>query len=131
MLADAAGPGAVTRRHLIVESHGPWRGPGCHSLVTDATVLARAGHPVTLHLVADGVHAAVPGALPALDTALEAGVVVRADRLSCDERALTDHTDARVGHADPAELADLLLHHPVGATDNPAGRIRDLVTVWH
>ena len=74
--------------HLLVETQGPWNGPGCARLVEDAVTLAGAGDRVCLFLVEDGVAAAVPGALPALAELRRRGGTLWVDEFSLRRRAL-------------------------------------------
>ena len=80
--------GVRFREHLLVESQGPWTGPGCARFVSDATALARAGGSTRLVLVQDGVLAAVPNALAAVDGLLDAGGELWVDDFSWRQRAL-------------------------------------------
>ncbi|GAA1040557.1 hypothetical protein GCM10009557_62210 [Virgisporangium ochraceum] len=70
--------------YVMVETAGPWRGPGCARFVSDAVTLCRAGHPVQLVLLQDGVTAALPGAVPGLGD----GVEVWVDEFSLSQRGL-------------------------------------------
>jgi|GEM_PF-6096262 hypothetical protein len=63
-LADGAGEPKQWRGVLIVDSQGPWAGPGSARLVRDAAALA-ATVTVWLWLVGDGISSALPGAGPA------------------------------------------------------------------
>jgi hypothetical protein len=80
--------------HLIIDSQGPWTGPGSARLIRDATRLAEGGRPVWLWLVGDGVAAAlasgtVLGALLARTGAAGgAGGGVWVDRQSLSRRGL-------------------------------------------
>ncbi len=94
MTAAATGPPAAPapwREHLLVDSHGPWAGPGWAGFLADAAELARAGRPTRVLLVQDGVLGAVAGAAggEALDPLLAAGGEVCLDRFSWDQRGLT------------------------------------------
>ena len=74
--------------YVMVETAGPWRGPGCARFVSDAVELCRAGHPVQLVLLQDGVTAALPGTVPELDDGLGLGVELWADGFSLTQRGL-------------------------------------------
>lgn len=73
---------------VLIESNGRESGPGCARFLTDATALARAGHPVRVVLVQEGVTAALPGALAELDQALRAGAELWVDEFSVAQRGL-------------------------------------------
>lgn len=73
---------------VLIESTGRESGPGCARFLTDATALARAGHPVRVVLVQEGVTTALPGALAELDRALEAGAELWVDEFSVTQRGL-------------------------------------------
>ena len=75
------------RRYLLIETKGVWAGPGCSRFCDDALALSLAGHDVSLTLLADGVTAAVPGALHRL-AEFPRGAVL-AERLSLAARAMT------------------------------------------
>jgi len=76
-------------QHLLVETHGPWAGPSCAAFLRDAAGLLRAGRRTLVLLVQDGVLAAVPGRLGALDDVLAAGGAVWVDRYSWVYRGLS------------------------------------------
>ncbi|WP_369390551.1 DsrE family protein [Streptomyces sp. CG1] len=97
-------------RFVLVESTGRESGPGAARFLADATALALAGHPIRVVLVQEGVTAALPGALPGLDQALQAGVELRVDAFSVTQRGLTAAElvpEARMTGMD--EVADALL----------------------
>ncbi|WP_431774991.1 DsrE family protein [Streptomyces cucumeris] len=48
--------------YLLIESQGPWGGPGAERFVDDAVRLRAAGHDVVLLLIENGVTAALAGA---------------------------------------------------------------------
>ncbi|MFC5216363.1 DsrE family protein [Streptomyces coerulescens] len=73
---------------VLIESNGRESGPGCARFLTDATALARAGHPVRVVLLQEGVTAALPGALAELDQALRAGAELWVDEFSLAQRGL-------------------------------------------
>lgn len=93
---------AAWREHLLVDSHGPWSGPGWAGFLADAAELAdagrRAGRRTRVLLVQDGVLGAVDGAdggAP-LDPLLAAGGELWVDRFSWDQRGLAGQR-ARAG----------------------------------
>jgi predicted peroxiredoxin len=80
-------PGDGSRADLLVESRGPWAGPGCARFLADAAALAAAGRGVRLLLVADAVTAAVaPG--QAVRAPLDSGVEVWVDDHALRRRSL-------------------------------------------
>ncbi|MFB7668828.1 hypothetical protein ACFC1R_33725 [Kitasatospora sp. NPDC056138] len=74
--------------YLLIESQGPWGGPGADRFVADAVRLRESGHPVSLFLVENGVTAALTGGAPVLDELLELGGQLWVDAFSLDHRAL-------------------------------------------
>lgn len=105
--------------YVLIETAGPWRGPGCARFVSDAVNLCRAGHPVQLVLLQDGVAAAVPGAVGELDDVLEEGVEVWADDFSLAQRGLpVERLTPATRVVTMAEIATRIL--------DPATRV-----VWH
>lgn len=95
---------------VLIESTGRESGPGAARFLTDATALARAGHPVRVVLVQEGVTAALPGALPELDQALRAGAELSVDAFSVTQRGLSGAElvpEARM--TEMGEVADALL----------------------
>lgn len=91
----AAGSGQPAARsgwqqHLLVDSHGPWDGPGWARFLDDAATLARAGRRTRLLLVQDGVLGALAGAPGQLDPVLAAGGELCVDRFSWDQRGLAE-----------------------------------------
>lgn len=112
----------VTARcaHLLVESRGPWAGPGADRFLGDAAVLARLGHPVLVLLVGDAVTSAVavPGSV-SLTELSAAGADVVVDRFSLLQRGLGAaglHPGTRPGGMDDVAASAL---HP------------DVKVVWH
>jgi hypothetical protein len=108
------GRSAATTRYLLVESRGPWSGPGCAAFVRDAAVLARAGNDVRLVLIQDAVCCGIPGAgvgvgvlnAAEVDDALDAGVRVVADRFSAQHRGLlADNLRDSVRMVEMADIA--------------------------
>ncbi|MBP0455073.1 MULTISPECIES: DsrE family protein [unclassified Kitasatospora] len=75
-------------RYLLIESQGNWAGPNAGRFLDDAVALADAGREVSVFLVQDGVFAAVPGAVPAVDRLAELAVPVWADDFSAAQRSL-------------------------------------------
>lgn len=105
--------------YLLVESGGPAGGQGCERFVQDAAHLASAGDRTSLLLVDNAVSAAVPGALPALDTFVSEGGSLMVDSVAVHQRALAPEDlvpAARLVAMD--EVADVLLE--------PETRV-----VWH
>lgn len=93
MTAAGTGPPAGHadwQEHLLVDSHGPWDGPGRARFLADAAALARAGRRTRVLLVQDGVLGAVAGAEGSapLDPLLAAGGELCVDRFSWDQRGL-------------------------------------------
>jgi hypothetical protein len=90
----AAGTGRATghtvwREHLLVDSHGPWDGPGWARFLADAATLARSGSRTRVLLVQDGVLGALAGDGGApLDPLVEAGGELCVDRFSWEQRGL-------------------------------------------
>jgi hypothetical protein len=78
----------MSTAYVLIETAGPWRGPGCARFVSDAVELCRAGHPVQLVLLQDGVTAALPGTVPELEEGLGHGVELWADEFSLTQRGL-------------------------------------------
>ncbi|MEV6960359.1 DsrE family protein [Streptomyces sp. NPDC051207] len=76
---------------VLIESSGPASGPAGARFLGDAAALARAGHPVRLVLVQEGVTAALPGAQPALTELLDHGAELWVDRYSLAQRGLAAH----------------------------------------
>ncbi|QNP64488.1 DsrE family protein [Streptomyces genisteinicus] len=83
--------------YLLIESQGPWGGPGAERFVDDAVRLRAAGHDVVLLLIENGVTAALAGAGPTgpadapgrgLRGLLDGGGRVWADAFSLTHRAL-------------------------------------------
>ena len=84
--------------HLLVETQGPWAGPGCEKLLGDAVTLAASGDSVRVLLLQDAVSAALPHASRALGALLEAGGEALVDGHSLAQRGLTA-ADLRRGAA--------------------------------
>jgi predicted peroxiredoxin len=88
----ATGPIPVgTTGHLIIDSQGPWSGPGSARLIRDATRLAASGQTVWLWLVGDGVSAALASVTALGDLLARAGTGgggVWVDRFSLRQRGL-------------------------------------------
>ena len=105
--------------HLLVESQGPWSGPGSATFLGDAATLARHGHHTRVFLVQDGVLAATPGRVEELDPVVAAGGEVWLDRFSWVHRGL-----AGVHPGPGARWVDL---------DEVAARVLDprVQVVWH
>jgi hypothetical protein len=81
------------QQHLLVDSHGPWDGPGWSRFLDDAATLARAGRRIRVLLVQDGVLGAVAGASGAaahLDPLLDAGAELCVDQFSWVQRGLAE-----------------------------------------
>ncbi|MEU6479404.1 DsrE family protein [Streptomyces sp. NPDC047017] len=80
--------------YLLIESQGPWGGPGAERFVDDAGRLRAAGHDVALLLIENGVTAALAGqgdtGAPArsLRGLLDRGGHVWVDAFSLAHRAL-------------------------------------------
>src|SRR4051812_37333320 len=98
----------------MIESRGPWNGPGCGRFIADADALVRAGEQVWLYLVEDGVTAAVGTPVPELEQLLRNGGRVWIDDLSLRQRAL-------IG-------APLVAGHELVGMDDVAGRLLDPAT---
>ncbi|RPK88781.1 DsrE family protein [Streptomyces sp. ADI98-10] len=73
--------------YLLIESQGPWGGPGAGRFVADATRLRRAGHQVSVFLIENGTSAAFTGADEALRELLELGGQVWVDTFSMTHRS--------------------------------------------
>lgn len=104
---------------VLIESSGRASGPGCARFLADATALARAGHPVRVVLVQEGVSAAVPGALPEVDQLLQAKAELWVDGFSLAQRGLSAGQlveSARLTSMD--DVAEAMLD-------------RDVKVVWH
>lgn len=118
---NAATAEVTTRRpHLLVESRGPWAGPGGARFLDDAAVLARLGHPVLVLLVGDAVTSAVavPGSVSLTELSVTGADVV-VDRFSLLQRGLGGaalHPGTR-----PGGMADV-----AAAALDP-----DVSVVWH
>ncbi|MFL6129411.1 MAG: hypothetical protein ACJ73E_10150 [Mycobacteriales bacterium] len=76
------------QEHLLVDSRGPWDGPGWASFLADAATLARTGRRTRVLLVQDGVLGALAGAPAPLGPVLEAGGELCVDRFSWAQRGL-------------------------------------------
>ena len=76
--------------YLLVESQGPWAGPGCRKLLWDTLALADLGHDVWLFLVDDGATTALDRADAPLADVLGAGVRVWVDEFSVRRRCLAE-----------------------------------------
>jgi sulfur relay (sulfurtransferase) DsrF/TusC family protein len=105
--------------YLLIESGGPHAGPGSERFVGDATRLVRDGEDVSLVLVEDGVVAAVPAVLPAVDAYLRQGGALWVDSFSLRQRSV-----------DPA---DLLPGSRVVEMDDVARKLLEsgVRAVWH
>jgi len=105
--------------HLLVETHGPWAGPGCAAFLRDAAALVHAGRRILVLLVQDGVLAALPHGPGALDELMDAGGAVWVDRYSWVHRGLST--------VDPAAGVTWV------GMDEVAGRVLDpaVQVVWH
>jgi len=75
--------------HLLIETRGTWDGPGCERLAGDAVALASAGHGVGVLLLENGVTAALPGAVSALEQLARGGDAVWVDEFSWRQRGMT------------------------------------------
>jgi sulfur relay (sulfurtransferase) DsrF/TusC family protein len=96
--------------HLLIETRGTWDGPGCDRLANDALALARGGHKVNLVLLEDGVTAALPGAVPALDELASSGGAVWVDELSLRQRGLAAaELGSDMRHVDAHAVAEKLM----------------------
>ena len=86
------------QEHLLVDTHGPWDGPGWARFLADAATLARAGRRTRVLLVQDGVLGALAGAGAgaSLDPVLAAGGELCVDRFSWEQRGLAGRP-ARAG----------------------------------
>ena len=86
----AAGPDGRSgwQEHLLVDSHGPWDGPGRARFLADAAALARAGRRTRVLLVQDGVLGALAAASASLEEVLDAGGELCVDRFSWQQRGL-------------------------------------------
>ncbi|WP_260867990.1 DsrE family protein [Streptomyces sp. SAJ15] len=105
--------------YLLIESNGPASGPGGARFFTDALALARAGHPVRLVLIQEGIGAAVPETAPELASLLDAGGELWVDRFSVLQRGLTpDDVATRARLVEMDEVAAALL-------------APDVQVVWH
>ncbi|WP_411107521.1 hypothetical protein [Streptomyces sp. cmx-4-9] len=76
--------------HLLVETKGPWSGPGCAGFLRDAAALARRGDRVRLLFIQDGVSAAVADASDEAASAAHAGCEIWVDRFSLAQRGLQE-----------------------------------------
>lgn len=105
--------------HLLIESQGPWAGPGCSRFVEDALALAGLEHDVCLFLIQNGVVAAVPGAVPPVSELVRSGGTVVVDRFSLGQRGF--------------DAGDLLPEVEVVEIDSLAERLLEPATrsVWH
>lgn len=88
--ADGADEPCDWREHLLVDSRGPWDGPGWVRFLDEAATLARAGRRTRVLLVQDGVLGAVAGAPPHFDPLLAAGGELGVDRFSWVQRGLAE-----------------------------------------
>jgi predicted peroxiredoxin len=91
--------------YLLIETGGPWRGPGCARFLSDAAGLAAAGHDVQVVLLQDGVAAALPGAVAELTELIERGAEVLADDFSLMQRGLWP--DRLLGGVKVASMGDI------------------------
>mgnify|MGYP001119515789 CR=1 FL=1 len=105
--------------YLLVETQGPWEGPGCARFLADAVDLARDGDQVCVALLQDGVTAAVGRPLLEVEELVVLGAQVWVDRFSVAQRALL-RAPLPVG----AELVEM---------DKIAARLLDpeVRVVWH
>jgi len=103
----------------MIETQGPWAGPGCARFLADAADLLAAGDRVCLFLLQDGVTAAVGTTLSEVDGLLAAGATVWVDRFSVDQRALT-------AAARPAGVELVDVDRVASALLDP-----DVRAVWH
>ena len=100
------------REHLLVDSHGPWSGPGWAGFLADAAELAGAGRRTRVLLVQDGVLGAVDGSAggASLDPLLAAGGELCVDRFSWEQRGLAgQRARAGVRWSDLDEVAGWVL----------------------
>ncbi|MBO0819766.1 MAG: DsrE family protein [Nocardiopsaceae bacterium] len=105
--------------HLLLETQGPWRGPGCGRFIADGEALSRAGEEVSLVLLQDGVIAAAGTAAPGLAGLLRHGGRVWVDEFSLEQRGLT--------------AAPLVPGHELVGMDVVAAALLDpdVRAVWH
>ncbi|MFE1872553.1 DsrE family protein [Streptomyces sp. NPDC059496] len=89
-MSDEESEYAPSTSHLLVETKGPWSGPGCAGFLRDARDLARTGHRVRLLFIQDGVSAAVAGSLGETASAAAAGCEIWVDRFSLAQRGLDE-----------------------------------------
>lgn len=106
----------MSRNHVLIETQGPWKGPGCGRFIADAAALARAGTDVWLVLAEDGVTAAVGTPVPELLDLFRHGGRLWIDEFSLRQRALAD-APIVAGHAlvDMTDVAAKLLEDDVRA----------------
>lgn len=109
----------MPRDHLLIETQGPWKGPGCSRFIADADTLARAGERVWLFLTEDGVTAAVGTPVPELLDLVRNGGRLWIDSFSLRQRALAK--------------APLAAGHELVSMDDVAGKLLDpaVRAVWH
>jgi hypothetical protein len=97
--------GEGMKRYLLIESRCALEVPESTLSYDLAARLARAGHPVTLFLVQNGVFAARPGAKGnALTHAAAAGVEVLADEFALRERGIRQERLAAPVRSAPLDM---------------------------
>ena len=109
----------MPRNHLLIETQGTWKGPGCSRFIADADTLARAGEGVWLVLLEDGVTAAVGTPVPELLNFVRNGGRLWIDSFSLAQRALA--------------TVPLVSGHELVEMDDVAGKLLDptVRAVWH
>jgi hypothetical protein len=109
----------VRRNYLLVETQGPWKGPGCGCFIADADTLARSGEAVWLVLLEDGVTSAVGTRVPELLDLVRNGGRLWIDSFSLAQRSLT--------------AAPLVGGHELVEMDDVARKLLDpdVRAVWH
>ena len=109
----------MPRNHVLIETQGPWKGPGCGRFIADADTLACDGEGVWLVLLEDGVTAAVGTPVPELLDFVRNGGRLWVDSFSLAQRALT--------------AVRLVGGHELVEMDDVAGKLLDptVRAVWH
>jgi hypothetical protein len=109
----------VPRNHLLIETQGPWKGPGCSRFIADADTFARSDEGVWLVLLEDGVTAATGTPVPELLDFVRNGGRLWIDSFSLAQRALSG--------------APLVYGHTLVEIDDVAAKLLDptVRAVWH
>lgn len=105
--------------HLLIESQGPWMGPGAERFLGDAVALLERGHGLWLVLVENAVSGVVGEGSPGVRRVLDLGGRVWVDALALAERGF-DATELWAG----TEVVDM---------DAIAERVlaANVKVVWH